>query len=112
VTDTYAGKSAQQPVHKLVSLTLSDLDFLLATEQDMLAVLQGRRDCKVGLERLIIQRCRVRRANNDTLGFKELVGKVEWINVDEMGSYYDGSDEDPDSDESDYPLNEYDLYFF
>lgn len=79
----------------------------------MLAVLRGRRGCKIDLKRLVIQRCRVCRANDDTLGFKELVEEVEWIDVEQMGSDYDASDEDPDSDDSDYSRYEYDpLYYF
>jgi len=112
VTDAYAGTSVRQLIPKLVSLTLSYLDFLPAVEQDMLSVLQGRRERKIDLERLVIKRCRVRGANNDTTGFKELVEDVKWIDVEEMSSGDDASYEDQDSDESDYSLNEYDRYFF
>jgi hypothetical protein len=107
LTDTYAAKSTRQLIPKLASLTLSRLDFLFAAEQGMLDVLQGRRDCKIGLKRLVIRECRASRINYETLGFKELVGKVEWIDMEEMRSDYDSS-EDPDSDESDY----YDRYYF
>ena len=73
----------------------------------MLAVLQGRLDRKIGLEQLVIKGCRVRRANDDGLGFKELVQEVEWIDVEEVNS-----DEDLDSDESDYSPDGYFRYLF
>lgn len=93
-----------------MSLTLSHIDILkLTVEQDILAVLRGRRDSEIGLERLVIQQCRLRWKKQDTLGFDELVEEVEWNDVDEMRP----SDEDTDEDESDYSRYEYDpLYYF
>ena len=101
VADSRVDKPGRQPLPKLTSLTLSSLDFLDDAERDMLEVLQGRLDRKIGLKRLHIKCCRVQRAHDDAVGFKELVKRVKWSNVEVVGSDYDSSDEDPGSDESD-----------
>ena len=103
VVDTCADDPGQQLVPKLVSLTLSNLDFLHGMEEDILDVLRGRRDNNIGLERLIIRSCRVHRAHDDEGYFKGLVEEVKWVDVENVGTEYEGySDEDSDWDESDF----------
>jgi hypothetical protein len=81
----------------MVSLTLSQLDFLHDVVGDLLEILGDRSDHDIGLERLVVQGCRVHTAA-DAVDFRELVGEVELIDVKEMGSDYKGSDEDSDPD--------------
>ena len=89
-----------------MTLTLSRLDFLHGVEEDILDVLRGRRDRNIGLKRLSIQSCRVHRDHDDEGYFEGLVEEVEWIDVEDMGTDYEGTDEDPSEDESDY-ISEY-----
>jgi len=86
------GDPAQQLLPKLVSLTLSRLDFLHGVVDGLLNFLRGRCNRGIGLERLVIQSCRVHRADDDTLGLEELVKETRWINQEVMGSDYEGSD--------------------
>ena len=71
-------------------------------DRDLLAFLKERRGKNVGLKRLVVESCRVHTIEEE---FGELVEEVKWINPEEMGSDYEGSDEvDPDemySDETD-----------
>ena len=109
VADLCADKPGHQPVPKLESLTLSNLDFLHGAEGDLLEALQGRLDCNIGLKWLVFDWCRVHHSHGSAAGFNKLVEEVEWNNVEEMGSDYNGSDydgsdyngsdEDPGSDE-------------
>ena len=93
-------------------MTLSSLDFLYGAEEVLLEVLRGRHDRKMVLKRLAIQSCRVHRAHDDAVGFKELAEEVEWSNVEVMGSGYNGSDEDSDEYESDDYYDYHPLYFY
>jgi len=78
-------------------LTLSQLDFLHDVVGDLLEILDDRRSHDIGLERLVIERCRVHTAN-DASDFREIVKEVELTDVTEMGSDYEESDEDLDLD--------------
>ena len=95
----YADDPGQQPVPQLASLTLSNLDFLHGVEEDILDILRGRRDHNIGLTKLVVQHCRVHRAHDDEGYFEGLVEEVKWIDVEVMGTDYEGSNEDPSEDE-------------
>jgi hypothetical protein len=83
--------SAQQLVPKLVSLALTRLDLLHGVVGNLLDILKGWRDHKVGLKRLVVYSCRVHSAD-DALEFKGLVKEIKWCDVVEMGSGYGGSE--------------------
>jgi len=68
--------------------------------EDTLTVLERRRHEKFGLERLVVESCRVH-LDEEESGFSELVEEVEWNDVEAVGLYYDGTDE-ADSDDLDY----------
>ena len=87
----------QQPLPKLVSLTLSRIDLLHGTLENLLDVLGRMRDDNNRLKRLIVEGCRVHRGVDVEEFTEELVEEVEWTDVEEMGSDYEGSDEDEDS---------------
>jgi len=106
-TDVCTDDPAQRLIPKLVSLTLSRLDFLHGVVDDTLDFLQGRRNRKIGLKRLVIRSCRVHRDDDESLGLEELVKVVRWINSEEMGSDYERSDGGIDSDEFDCYLGGY-----
>jgi hypothetical protein len=90
--DLYTDDPAHRLVPKLVSLTLSRLDFLHGVVDDTLDFLQGRRNRKIGLKRLVIQSCRVHRDDDESLELEDLVKVIKWIDSEEMGSNYEGSD--------------------
>jgi len=58
-----------------------------------LGVLKGRRDCNVGLKKLVIQSCRVHKVEWRSK-LKELVKEVKWDNVEVVGSDYGDTDDD------------------
>jgi len=88
----------KQTFPKLESLTLSDLDILFDCEDDLLGVLKGRRDCNVGLRKLVIRSCRVHKAEYASK-LRELVKEVKWDNVEVVGSGHGDTEDDTDTDE-------------
>ena len=89
ITYTCAGEPAQQFIPKLVSLTLDGLDFLSGVG-DLLDVLEERCKHNIGLELLVVSRCRVRGVGGASQ-FKKLVKEVKWVDVEEMGLNRRGS---------------------
>jgi len=79
---------ARRLIQKLVFLTLSRLDFLHSVVDDVLDFLRGRRDRNIGLKRLVIQSCRVHSGDDESLGLKDLVKVIRWIDLEEMGKDY------------------------
>ena len=76
-------------------MTLSNLDILFDLKQKLPDTLAQRRERGVGLEGLVIQSCRVH-SDGEEAKLKELVGKVAWEDVTEMGSDYEASEESED----------------
>ena len=99
ITDAHVDDPTQQPVPELGTLTLSHLDFLHEAVDDMTDVMRGRRDCKIGLKRLIVRLCRVSTADDDPSDLENLVEEIKWVDVEDMGLGYEGSDEDLGIDE-------------
>jgi len=60
-----------------------------------LDVLRGRRDCNAGLQKLVIQSCRVHKDEYRSK-LKELVKKVKWENVKVVRLDYRETDDDTD----------------
>ena len=88
VTYTSIGEPA---IPKLTSLTLSRLDLLHGVAGDLYDLLDGRCDQDVGLERLVVESCRVHTID-DVAQFEELVEELDWTDPEEMGSDYEGSE--------------------
>ena len=94
----YKAEPYQQTLPKLELLTLSDLDILFDCEEDLLGVLRGRRNCNVGLKRLIIRSCRVHKAEYASK-LREIVKEVKWDDVEVVGSGHGDTEDDTDTDE-------------
>ena len=75
---------------------MSHLDILFDCEEDLLGVLRWRRDCNVGLKKLVIRSCRV---HEYMPMLKELVQQVKRDNLEVVGSDYEDDDDDTDTDE-------------
>jgi len=88
----------QQPLPKLESLTLADLDILFDSEEELLNVLKWRRDCNVGLRKLVVRSCRVHRAQYVS-NLRELVKEVKWDNVEVVGWGHGDTEDETDTDE-------------
>jgi len=88
----------QPPFPNLESLTLSNLDILFDCEVDLLSVLKGRRECDIGLKKLVIRSCRVHNAEYASK-LRELAKEVKWDNVEVVGSDYEDTDDDTGTDE-------------
>ena len=79
-------------------LVLSDLDILFDCEKDLLGVLKGRRDCNIGLKKLVVRSCRVHKGEYVSK-LRELVKEVKWDNVEVVGSGHGDTEDETDTDE-------------
>jgi len=111
MTYTCIGEPTQQVLPKLAALTLSRLDLLRGAEVHLYSFLEERCDRGMSLKRLVVELCRVR-AVEDVSRLVELVEKVEWTGLEEMGMNYEGSESDSD-ELSEYAQGMYsDFYYF
>ena len=99
MTYTRADEPTQPIAPKLVSLKLIRLDLLYDVCDDLLVYLQCRRDQNVGLKQLVILSCRVH-SEEDISGFEKVVNKVEWSDLEEVGSECKESDSEDSDEES------------
>ncbi|KAF9647225.1 hypothetical protein BDM02DRAFT_3188147 [Thelephora ganbajun] len=90
----------QRIVPNLKSLSFKNVSIFFALQQTLLRLLEERRDHNIGLEKLVIQSCRVTTSKYKA-ELRGLVKKVTWQSVVEMGSDYDETEteEEIDSDE-------------
>ena len=89
------------------SVALSNLD-IYECEEQLLFVLEERRNHDVGLKKLVVRSCRVQKVEYE-LKLREFVEEVKWDNVTAVGSDYEGTDDSPDTDELEDDLDEYEL---
>lgn len=89
-------------------MTLSHVDVLFESDQKLLDVLKERRDHNIGPQKLVVRSCRVHKVEYESR-LKRLVKKVKWDNVTVVGSDYELTEDDLDSDDyfDDYELEPY-----
>ncbi|KAF9642828.1 hypothetical protein BDM02DRAFT_3124129 [Thelephora ganbajun] len=94
-------KPGQQIVPNLKSLSFKNVSIFFALQQTLLHFLEERCDYNIGLEKLVIQSCRVTTSRYKA-ELRGLVKKVTWQSVVEMGSDYNETEieEEINSDES------------
>ena len=98
VTHANIDGSSQLPAPELRSLTLSNLDILFGVEEKLSDTLAQRHERNAGLESLVVWSCRVH-GDKDEARLRELVKSVTWEGVEEMGSEYDGEEEEIETEE-------------
>jgi hypothetical protein len=103
-------KQDQQTTPKLHSLTLRDLDVLLTAQQKLLDTLEKRSKHHVGLKSLVVHSCRVT-TNEYAANLRTRVKKVTYEDVEEMGSDFDGTDTEEESDYDDLDESDDDYWY-
>jgi len=92
----------QPIIPKLKSLSFQNISLFYSLHQKLLEVLEERRHHDVGLKGLVLRSCRVP-SDRCKADLKGLVKKVTWDNMMEMGSDYEvtGTEEETEETDSD-----------
>ena len=86
-------------------MTFSNLDILFDVGEELPNTLAWRREHNIGLKKLVVRSCRVH-SDEGRVNLEKLVKKVTWEDVRVMGSDYEGTDIEGETD-SDYDDDDY-----